>query len=170
MLEILILTGACGVGKTTTARAWAKARQGVAIETDYFTEWIHDDSFERFTQREEMLVANVTFVTAQEYLKLKMPVAIDGVWSPHGLEVMKKGFEQEPEPIQLKFVWMHCEIDENHRRDELRVPEDQMKQRVDIVNKELQNYQWESYVHRIDTTQLNLSETLAIIEALESLH
>ncbi|MEM9675520.1 MAG: hypothetical protein ACFB15_05190 [Cyclobacteriaceae bacterium] len=165
MPEILILTGACGVGKTTTARAWAKARQGVAIETDYFTEWIHDDSFERFTAEEETLVANLTVVTTQEYLKLEMPVAIDGVWSPAGLEILKNRLEEETN-IRLKFVWLYCDISENHRRDELRVLEDQMKQRVDIVNQEQRSHKWQEWVYPIDTTHLTLQETLAAIEAI----
>lgn len=165
MHEILILTGACGVGKTSTARAWAKAKQGVAIEADYFTEWIHDDDFERFTREEETLVANLTFVTAQEYLKQNMPVAIDGVWSPYGLKILKNRFEGEAN-IRLKFVWLRCEINENHRRDELRMPENQMKDRVDIVNQELRSYQWEDYVHKIDTTNMALQETLNAIEQI----
>ncbi|MEM8968489.1 MAG: AAA family ATPase [Bacteroidota bacterium] len=163
MNEILILTGACGVGKTTVARQWARGKNGVAIEADYFTEWIHDDSFERFTQEEEKLVANLTFVTAQEYLKQNMPIAIDEVWSPYGLNILKNKFERE-EDICLKFVWLYCKINENHRRNELRVPENQMKNRVDIVNEELRSYQWESYVHKIDTTKITVQETLNIIE------
>ena len=163
MNEILILTGACGVGKTTVAREWARGKNGVAIEADYFTEWIHDDSFERFTQEEEKLVANLTFVTAQKYLKQNILVAIDEVWSPYGLNILKNKFERE-EDICLKFVWLYCEINENHRRNELRVPENQMKNRVDIVNEELRSYQWKSYVHKIDTTKITVQETLNIIE------
>lgn len=72
MNEILILTGACGVGKTTVAREWARGKNGVAIEADYFTEWIHNVSFERFTQEEERLVANLSLVTAKEYLMQKI--------------------------------------------------------------------------------------------------
>lgn len=64
----------------------------------------------------------------------------------------------------MKFAWLYCEINENHRRDELRVPENQMKNRVDIVNEELRSYQWESYVHKIDTTKITVQETLNIIE------
>ena len=163
MNEILILTGACGVGKTTVARQWARGKNGVAIEADYFTEWIHDDSFERFTQEEERLVANLSLVTAKEYLMQKMSVAIEGVWSPYGLNLMRTRLEEEKN-INLKFVWLYCEINENHRRDELRVPENQMKERVDIVNEELRSYQWKSYVHKIDTTNMTVQETLNIIE------
>jgi predicted kinase len=164
MPEILILTGACGVGKTTTARAWAKAKQGVAIEADYFTEWIYDDSFERFTLEEEELVANLTIAAAREYLKLGMSVVIDGVWSPAGFEILRNQLEKETN-VRLKFVWLYCDINENHRRDKLRIPEDRMKERVNIVNEEQRSYQWDKWVHSIDTTHLTLTETLAAIEA-----
>ncbi|MGB3585833.1 MAG: hypothetical protein WBA23_04800 [Tunicatimonas sp.] len=165
MNEVLIITGACGVGKTATARVWAKAKQGVAIETDYFTEWIYDDSLERFTREEEKLVANLSLVTAKEYLAQKMPVAIEGVWSPYGLSLLHSGLKKKAKNAKLKFVWLYCEISENHRRDELRVSENQMKQRVDIVSQQLQSYHWENYVHHIDTTYLTLPETLAAIES-----
>ncbi|GEM_PF-4904892 len=33
--EVLVLTGACGVGKSTIAKAWAKSKAGVCIESDY---------------------------------------------------------------------------------------------------------------------------------------
>lgn len=146
MNEVVVLTGACGVGKTIVAREWAKRKNGVALETDYFTEWIHHDGFERFTRGEEKLVANLSLVTSREYLAQKMPVAIEGVWSPYGLGLLKAELKKDVNGAKLKFVWLYCDIEENHRRDELRVPKNQMKIRVDIVNHELQGYQWNDWV------------------------
>ncbi|MEM6843314.1 MAG: hypothetical protein AAF632_13890 [Bacteroidota bacterium] len=160
MNEILIITGACGVGKSTVAKAWAKRKSGVAIETDYFTEWIYNDNFERFTQSEERLAANLAFVMAKEYLELKMPVAIEGVWSPYGFNLLRTRFEKEVINSSLRFVWLHCEINENHRRDELRIPEDQMKDRVDIVHGEQSSHRWDHWVYPLDTTHLSISETV----------
>ena len=37
-MEVLLLTGACGVGKTTIAQGWAKSKKGVIIDCDYLTE------------------------------------------------------------------------------------------------------------------------------------
>lgn len=39
-MEVLILTGACAVGKTSVAKEWAKRKAGAIIEYDYFMEWI----------------------------------------------------------------------------------------------------------------------------------
>ena len=169
MNEILILTGACGVGKSTVSKAWAKAKQGAVIEADYFTEWIYKDTFKQFSPQEEILVANLCVITAKEYLQLNMPVAIENVWSPGGLDILKSRFEKEVENPQLKFVWLFCEINENHRRDELRLPENQMRNRVDIVNEELKAYLWKPYVQRIDSSKLTVSETLRRIKDLNYL-
>lgn len=166
MQELLIVTGACGVGKSTVSRIWAKRRQGVALEADYFTEWIYSDSFERFTQQEERLVANITAVTTMEYLNQGFPVAIEGVWSPYGLEILKARFEREAAGVPAKWIRLYCEIEENHRRDRLRPPENQMKSRVDTVNKELGHHSWGSYLHLIDSTHLSAEETVAKIERL----
>ncbi len=158
--EVLILTGACGVGKSTVSKLWAKSKKGAVIESDYFTEWIYNDTYERFKAEEELLVADLTFVTAKEYLKHNMPVAIENVWSPQGLEKLKRAFNAEFGDISIKFVWLICEREENHRRDKLRIPENQMKERVDIVNEELNQYKWPDYVSIIDTTEQAEKETL----------
>ena len=155
------------MGKSTISKAWARRKQGAVIEADYFTEWIYNTTFERFTREEEALVADLSFGVAKEYLKHGMPVAIEGVWSPHGLDILKGHFEKERENTRLKFVWLYCDISENHRRDEHRVPEDQMKARVDIVNEELQGYEWGSYIHPVDSTGLTITETIAKIEHIE---
>ncbi|HRE41742.1 MAG TPA: hypothetical protein PLG90_10440, partial [Ignavibacteria bacterium] len=67
--------------------------------------------------------------------------------------------------IELSFIYLFCSIKENHRRDELRIPENQMKKRVDIVNKELKNEKFPKYVFKIDSTKMNETETLQKIEA-----
>ena len=166
MNEVLILTGACGVGKSTISKEWAKLKKGAVIESDYFTEWIFNDKYERFKAEEEMLVADLTLVTAREYLKHNMPVAIDNVWTPTGLKKLKKAFDTEFEHLDVKFVWLKCDLIENHRRDRLRKPENQMKDRVDIVNKELFGYDWPDFLAIIDSTNLSEKETLKSIESL----
>ena len=89
------------------------------------------------------------------------------VWSPEGLNQLKKSFEHELGEVQLKFVWLKCELPENHRRDQLRITENQMKARVDIVNAELLHYKWPAYLNIIDTTHLTEAETLNQIEKLQ---
>lgn len=163
MKEVLIITGACGVGKSTISRLWAKEKKGAIIESDYFTEWIYNDIYERFKEEEETLVADLTFVVAKEYLKHNMSVAIENVWSPSGLEKLKHVLERDFPKIDITCVWLKCERKENHRRDQLRISENQMKARVDIVNEELMGYDWPGYLRIIDSTHLTEEETLTQI-------
>ncbi len=160
MKEILILTGACGVGKSTISRKWAELKKGTVIESDYFRNWIYNDIYDLFSKEEEMLVADLTLVTAKEYLKHSMPVVIENVWTPLGLDKLKYGFENECGDLNIKLVWLKCNLEENHRRDRLRITENQMKDRVDIVNGELLDYEWPDYLNILDTTNLNVKETL----------
>lgn len=160
MKEILILTGACGVGKSTISKKWAKLKKGVVIESDYFRNWIYNEIYDRFSIEEEILVADLTFVSAKEYLKHNMPVAIENVWTPFGLDKLKNDLENEFGNVNLKFVWLKCNLEENHRRDRLRITENQMKDRVNIVSDELSEYKWPEYLNILDTTNLTEKETL----------
>ena len=112
MKEILILTGACGVGKSTISKKWAKLKKGVIIESDFFRNWICNDLYDRFSEKEEMLVADLTFVTAKEYLKHNMPVAIENVWTPLGLDKLKNDLEDEFGNVSIKIVWLKCNLKE----------------------------------------------------------
>ena len=160
MKEILILTGACGVGKSTISKKWAKLKKGVIIESDFFRNWIYNDIYDRFSKKEEMLVADLTFVSAKEYLKHNMPVAIENVWTPSGLDKLKNDLENEFGNVSIKIVWLKCNLQENHRRDKLRATKNQMKDRVNIVNAELSEYKWPEYLNILDTTNLTEMETL----------
>jgi broad-specificity NMP kinase len=160
MKEILILTGGCGVGKSTISKKWAKLKKGVVIESDYFRNWIYNEIYEQLSIKEEMLIADLTFVSAKEYLKHNMSVAIENVWTPFGLDKLKNNLENEFGDVNIKFVWLKCNLKENHRRDRLRITENQMKDRVDIVNAELMEYKWPEYLNILDTTNLTEKETL----------
>lgn len=160
MKEILILTGACGVGKSTISKKWAKLKKGVVIESDHFRNWIQNETYDRFSKEEEMLIANLTIVSAKEYLKHNMPVAIENVWTPLGLDKLRITLEMELENVNVKCVLLKCSLEENHRRDRLRPTENQMKDRVDIVNAELSEFTWPEYLNILDTTNLTEEETL----------
>ena len=95
-----------------------------------------------------------------------MPVAIENVWTPHGLDKLKNDLENEFNDVNIKFVWLKCSLEENHRRDRLRLTENQMKDRVDIVNVELSEYKWPEYLNILDTTNLTVTETLDRIIAV----
>jgi len=160
MKEILIITGACGVGKSAISKKWAILKKGVVIECDCFRNWICNKIYARFSKKEEMLVVDLTFVSTKEYLKHKMPVVIENVWTPFGLDKLKNNLENEFGDINIKCVWLKCNLEENHRRDRLRITENQMKDRVDIINAELSEYKWPEYLNIIDTTNLTEKETL----------
>ena len=163
-MEALILTGACGVGKSTIAKRWAAAKDGAVVECDYFTEWIYQSSFPRWTPEEEKLVSSLAIATSHEYLKCQMPVAIENVWSPLGIQWLVEYLKHNALATSLKVVWLQCTIGENHRRDQLRIPDNQMKARVDVVNNELKAYTWPSYVKIVDSTTQSIEETLCEIE------
>ena len=166
MKEILILTGACGVGKSTIAKNWAKLKNGATIDCDYLTEWIFNKDFPHWTIEEEKFVARLASKIAIEYVNFGMSTSIENVWSPIGIELLKDEI-QSLEKIKVKVIWLFCELTENHKRDRQRIPENQMKERVNLVNKELENYNWPKYLHKIDTTGLTIEQTIKIIEDLK---
>ncbi len=166
MKEILIITGACGVGKSTIGREWASLKNGASINCDHLTGWIYDKNFPKWSLEEERLIANVSSKIAREYLNFGMPTSIENVWSPFGIEILKNELLVHAD-IRLKAIWLSCEISENHRRDQQRIKDHQMHERVDIVNKELEAYDWPAYLHKIDTTHLSIKQTLKVIEEMK---
>lgn len=165
MKEVLILTGACGVGKSTIAKEWARLKKGATVDCDYLTEWIYNPEFPSWTLEEEKFVAKLTAKIALEYLHYGMSTSIENVWSPVGITILKNKIQAQLD-IDVKVVWLFCEISENHQRDQQRIPENQMKERVDIVNGELQNYEWPDYLEKLDTTDLSIGQTITLIESL----
>ena len=163
MKEVLIITGACGVGKTTIAKEWAKSKDGAIIECDYLTEWIFNKEFPHCTEDEEKFTANLTATIAMQYLNYGMSVAIENVWTPCGIEIIRKRLLDITD-IVVEVIWLFCELNENHKRDEQRMPKNQMKERVDIVNNELQGYDWPEDLVKIDSTNLSVAQTLALLE------
>lgn len=165
MKEILILTGACGVGKSTIAKEWAKMKNGATVDCDYLTEWIYKIEYPHWTLEGEKFVAKLASKIAIEYLNFGMSTSIENVWSPTGIEILKNEISSEVE-TRIKVVWLFCKSAENHKRDQQRIPENQMKERVDIVNRELEEHNWPNYVHKIDTTDLTIEQTVNVIDQL----
>ena len=166
MREVLIITGACGVGKSTIAREWAKSKQGATVECDFLTEWIYNEDFPRWTIEEEIFVAKLAAKIAIEYLEYGMSTTIENVWTPKGIEILVDEIQTKVH-IVPKVIWLFSELSENLRRDQQRISEDQMGERVDIVNRELADYSWPEYLHKIDTTKLTIVQTLTVISSIE---
>jgi len=162
--RVLICTGACGVGKSTTTRAWAKKHHGAIIDCDFFTEWIYDPEFPHWQPEEETFVASLTAKVARHYLDAGMPVAIDNVWHAAGLEKLETLLRKQRPNLRVTMIHLQCTLPENQRRDHERVPGDRMNERVAIVRKELDEEAWPPQVRTIDTTHLSVSELIAVID------
>ncbi len=159
------MTGACGVGKTSTAVIWSSIKQGVVIECDNLRECLDKEDFPQWSDKEENFIAKMSAMMATEYLKNGMSVAIENVWSPESIELIRKELFRM-RGLTIKTVLLKCDLEENHRRDQERVPENQMKERVKIVKEKLENYKWPSYVNVLDTTKLNFDEVFAELDKL----
>ena len=161
--EVLIITGACGVGKTSTATIWASLKQGVVIEGDYIRECMDEEDFPKWSNKEEKFISKLSAMMAIEFLKNDLPVVIENVWSPMAIEFIRSELFRMRD-IKVKVVWLKCDLEENHKRDQQRASENQMKERVDIVNNELNSHNWPSYIKELDTSNMSFDEVLAEIE------
>lgn len=166
--NILVLTGACGVGKSTIGKLWAQSKKGVCIECDRFRNWIHDEhpiSSGYFLEVEPM-TARLAWQACREYLNNGFSVAIDNVWTPKGIQFLKNNMEQAR--LHATFVYLTCSLEENKQHDLLRPSKHQMKERVAIVHSELEAYSWPNFVHKLDTSGQLSTETLSKILSLEN--
>lgn len=164
--SVLILTGACGVGKTTTARAWAKYHHGAVVECDSFTEWIYDPAFPHWQPEEEIFTARLSAKVAAEYVRFGLPAVIDNVWTPDGIRLLYQHLAQWCPEATVRAAWLFCQRAENHRRDQQRIPDHQMGQRVDVVNEELASYTWPDSVTKVDTSELSPTQVVQQLHAL----
>ncbi len=162
MSDILIVTGTCGVGKSTTCRRWAERRQGAAIDCDTFRTWIRNPALRTADGFQEPLLARHAALLAADYLAMGLDVAIDNVWTPAGLDFLR---DQLSDRGRLRVFWLTCAADENHARDSRRSPSNVMGGRVDELQAELEGLDWPDYVVRLDTTGQTIDQTLNIIDA-----
>ena len=110
------------------------------------------------------MVAHLAWQSTKAYLDNGFSVAIENVWTPKGLELLKINIGEHG--LCAKFVYLTCDVEENTKRDQLREGDCPMKERVAIVHSELQAYSWPRYVHRLDTSGLTCEATLKQIDTL----
>lgn len=161
MKDILIVTGTCGVGKSTVCWAWAGRRQGAAIPCDMFRTWMRHPALRQADGYQETLLAKHAGALAMDYLNLGLDVAIDNVWTPRGLALLQ---DQLAPRGRIRVFWLNCSSRENHARDQQRSPSDVMGGRLDELQAELERMEWPAYVTRIDTSGQSPDETLEVIE------
>jgi hypothetical protein len=97
------------------------------VDCDYFTEWISNDQFLHHTKEEDIFVAGSVAKVALEYPGLNMSVAIENVWTHIGIQILKKQLKTAYPHMPIRVIWLYCAKNESHKRDELKVPENQMK-------------------------------------------
>ena len=166
--NVIVLTGACGVGKSTLSRLWAKSNSGVSIECDYFTEWIYDQhpiTTDYFLKVEKMIV-DLAWSNTQQYLSNGFSVAIENVWSPAGLIKLREYLKINPLVNKMTFIYLKCDLNQNMNRDLSRPSHNQMNERVEIVRNELEDHIWPDFVHVVDNSTLSIQETLDLINSL----
>lgn len=159
--DVLIVTGNAGVGKTTTSREWALRRRGAAVRGDEIRLWFRIREMRQAEGYQEAFIARVALAAAKEFIARKLDVALDFVWKPSGLSILRDGLG---DAARVRVVRLWCEPSENHRRDELRTGNDVMGPRVDELGRELAALDWPADVTVVDSTGLTLDETLAAIE------
>ena len=161
MNDLLMLTGTCGVGKSTIAKAWALSRRGVAISGDQIRLWMRVREIRRAEDYQHDLVTNIAIDAASRFIAKQMDVALDFVWRPNGIAMVRSAMQ---DMARVQAVQLVCEPAENSRRDQLRSGNDVMGPRVAELEQELAQLDWPADVHRIDSTNLTVEQTLARVE------
>lgn len=160
MKDILIVTGTCGVGKSTVCWEWAERRQGGRIYCDAFRAWIRNRALRTADGYQESLLAKHACALAEDYMALGLDVAIDNVWTPKGLALLHARLAHKS---RLRVFWLSCSSEENHQRDKQRPPSAVMGGRLNELQAELEAMNWPEYVTRIDTTGQSLDQTIEVI-------
>ena len=158
MPTLLLITGTCGVGKSTTAAAWAAARRGAAISGDEIRLWIRHKETRYANEYQQDAVARIAAAAAEAFIELGLDVAADFVWKPQTLRYLAERLRGKAD---VRMVWLRCERTENRRRDAERSADVVMGDRVDELLSELTAItDWPAELRRLDTTNLSLEEVL----------
>lgn len=166
MPTVLLLTGTCGVGKTTTARAWANARGGAHISGDEIRLWIRSKTVRHERDYQHEAVARIAGTAAEDFLALGLDVALDFVWKPLTLRYLS----QRLSPLaRVQMVWLRCDPAENQRRDSERPANVVMGPRVGELLRELDAItEWPTELQRIDSTHRSVADVISLIDAKRS--
>lgn len=161
MPTILLLTGTCGVGKSTTARAWATPRKGVHVSGDEIRLWMRDKHTRHQNYYQQAAISRIAGTAAEEFVKLGLDVALDFVWTPSTLRILAHRLS----PIaKVQMAWLMCDPTENRRRDAGRLANVVMGDRVDSLRDELLAFHdWPAELKRIDSSGKSVDDVLAML-------
>jgi predicted kinase len=163
MNDILLLNGTCGVGKSTTSLEWGSLRKGTSLEVDELRCFIKDKVYRREKDHQELFMLNMVKQLGVMYLSLGKDLVVDYVWSSQSLQELFQHFSSYG---NTKAVFLYCSHEENMRRDNLRHVKRRMGKRVGELEQELTLQKWPSFQHKINTTNLELSQVISSINAL----
>ena len=160
MVDVLLLTGNCGVGKTTIAGAWAERRGGAAVRCDDVRNWIRVYTQRRAHDYQQDLVAEVALLAAERIIAQGLPVAIDNVWMPPVLGRLRAALVAL---APTRVVRLTCDRTTNRARDAGR-PVGRMGERVDVLGDQIDATEWPAWVTTIDSSGLGIEDTLDRVE------
>ncbi len=163
--KLILITGTCGVGKSSVSSALAQKLEGTHIECDLIRDWIKAPGVRSACNFQEIALVHICLEAAEQFRKQGLDTVCDNVWGPEGIDLFKKHSGM----FDLSVFYLTCESGENHKRDEERSASDQMKGRVDELGQELDRMQWPWYTVKLDTTGLSVEETVEeIVEKINS--
>ena len=168
--RVLLLTGTCGVGKSSVAQEWAQRHESAVIAGDAITDFVAHAPFEPYTGDEQKLVGELAAEAATEFVQRGMSVVVEWVLYPGTIRRLRnrlrKRMKRRDKSLQVCAVWLTADRLTNHQRDKSREASVWMNERVDIVADELEQLRWPRYVHRLDTSNLDVNATVDRIDAL----
>jgi len=159
-MELILITGTCGVGKTTVAAGLGAKFKWAAIDADMITNWIIPRNVRMADNFQEGALARISAKAAEEFFGLGLNVIIEFPMSAKIVTFFQDHFGGKH---NISAFWLWCRRDENHRRDELRPDSDIMGERLDVLLEELEKESWPAYLNKVDTTKLTSDQTIDFI-------
>lgn len=161
MPTVLLVTGTCGVGKTTTSREWSTRRGGAHVRGDDIRVWIRSKELRRARDYQHEAVARIAATAAEEFIAQGMDVALDFVWLPSTLRYLSNRLSKV---AKVRMVWLRCERAENRVRDAQRPPGDVMGERVHELQAELDAISdWPGELLRIDSSGKSVHHVVDVL-------
>jgi dephospho-CoA kinase len=167
MANIYILSGPAGVGKSTTAKVFAKTLKRSSLISGDVVSWFHKNGREKpwLSETETALIwANITSI-AKNFLLRDIDVIIDYVAFPKDVLTLLR--ELETYYHELKYIVFMCDEKTLIQRDMQREQSAQMGVRSIELLQELKEAAIpSSYI--FDTTNFGVSDLSEIIHTLQN--
>ena len=80
-----------------------------------------------------------------------------------GIDIIKD-YLSNRKGLNIKCIQLKCNRTINHKRDQQRIKDHQMKEGVGIVNDELDRYDWNDDTIEIDSSNLTVTDAVSLIK------